>query len=115
MGTQMKFALAALVATTQAVVADASVASNAACTIGVDKECKTATDSCCIGYKDATPLVALDVAKSYCHAKVAADQTAVDPNVATTRFGVSCKGRTAGAASLAVTAAAAATALYAMC
>merc|ERR1719272_1547437 len=111
----MKFALAALVATTQAANAAASVASNAECTIGVDADCTKAADSCCIGYKDATPLVALEVAKSYCHAVVAADQTAVDPNVATTRFGVSCKGRTAGAASLAATAAAAATALYAMC
>merc|ERR1719272_1991701 len=112
----MKFALAALVATTQAANAAASVASNAECTIGVDADCTKATDSCCIGYKDATPLVALEVAKSYCHAVVAADQTAVDPNVATTRFGKTCLGRkAAGAASLAATAAAAATALYAMC
>merc|ERR1712166_477846 len=98
-------------------VADASVASNALCTAGADKECKTATDSCCVGYavSGGTTLTAVDPALSYCHAAVTADQTAVDPNVTATRFGkATCKGRTAGAASLAATAAAA-TALYAMC
>lgn len=95
------FALAALVATTQAA---GTIATGAVCT--TDATCKTATDSCCQAYK------ANDFAEKkelVCSAKTTANATAA-PWVKT-----GCAGRTAGAASLAATAAAAATALYAMC
>lgn len=107
----MKFlALAALVATTQA-ADDASVATGSACTAGADKECKTATDSCCPVYASADARTSKTSTESKCAAAVTTDQT--DGSF----FGKdTCKGRTAaGAASLAATAAAAATALYAMC
>merc|ERR1711966_586349 len=90
------FALAALVATT--------LATGAVCV--ADADCKTATDSCCQSYK----LVDFAEKKQLeCSAATTKDATAA-PFIKS-----GCKGRTAGAASLAATAAAAATALYAMC
>merc|ERR1711906_32215 len=95
------FALAALVATTQAA---ATVATGAVCV--ADADFKTATDSCCQSYK----LVDFAEKKQMeCAAATTKDATAA-PFIKS-----GCKGRTAGAASLAATAAAAATALYAMC
>ena len=101
------FALAALVATTQAATAAGSVADGSACT--ADADCTTATSSCCPDYQsDGT---APSPATSSCSAAVTTDQTSGKYHKA-----ADCKGRTAaGAASLAATAAAAATALYAMC
>lgn len=104
----MKFlALAALVATTQAAAGTAnSVATGEVCTGNTD--CSTATDSCCKVYADATTTTTTE---SKCAAKVDADQT-----TGSYFTKADCVGRTAdGAASLAATAAAAATALYAMC
>ena len=110
------FALAALVATTQA-AADASVADGAACTAGADKECTTVTSSCCKGWKNAAGTTALDVAASYCSPAVTGTQTALS-GISPEAFlaAADCKARatTAGASALAATAAAA-TALYAMC
>ena len=107
------FALAALVATTQA-AADATVADGAECTAAADKECKVATSSCCKTYSEKEFTTAL---KSYCHAAVTADQTVKDTVITTPDSFIKkadCAGRTAGASALAATAAAA-TALYAMC
>merc|ERR1719263_1286423 len=93
----MKFAL--LVATAAAAVADASVANGAACT--ASKECKVATDGCCAKYDtEANMKLAGAGGKSMiCNAATA---------VATkSPWLIKCVGRTAGAAYLTATAAAA--------
>ena len=106
------FALAALVATTQAA---GTIATGADCTGKTDADCATATDSCCFLYteKESTTKVTGD--KKACGAKgdgTAGKETSTGSGQF---FDKACAGRTAGAASLAATAAAAATALYAMC
>ena len=66
------FALAALVATTQAAAGTAkSVADGAECT--GDTDCTTATSSCCQSYADATAQSnkTVGASKKYCSAKVA--------------------------------------------
>jgi len=105
------FAIAALVATTQAAAGTAnSVATGEVCT--ADTDCSTATDSCCTEYGAVSG--GSPTGSKKCAAKsTAAAGSETSPGYYTA---ADCKGRTAaGAASLAATAAAAATALYAMC
>merc|ERR1711935_192422 len=95
---KMKFSLPVAAA-----AADASVANKATCT--ADKECKVATDSCCDTFADADKQTAKTPVLKICYKAVTTKETA-------TPWVITCAGRTAGAASLAATAAAAATALY---
>ena len=114
----MKFQYLALVATASA----AAVASKTKC--GTDLLCTTATDACCAGALTSGGTVTAD---KYCMPKLTADDTTAtsgllsapatpDANPALFFTMANCKGPVAaGAANLAATVAAAATALYAMC
>ena len=119
----MKFVtILALVATAQA----AAKADNVLCSTSGDT-CTTATSFCCLAYTTtALTTVSTD---GFCKAALTADITtaATDLKAAdgTTAYAgantffkkdeASCKAKAAGAANLAATVAAAATALYAMC
>ena len=118
----MKFALLALVATASA----AAIPLNGKC-VATDT-CSDATTKCCFGFSSATATTAS--ADGWCKPKVTVDSTAAattglfeangttdTTSYANTFFKIaSCTGpAAAGAANLAATVAAAATALYAMC
>jgi len=100
----MKFALLVATAAAAGTIKDAAVCK-------VDADCATATSSCCQSFADADKATAgTPKGDLVCNAAVT---TATTKAPFIPKDG--CKGRTAGAASLAATAAAAATALYAMC